>query len=106
MPRGDRRLQQIERARDIDVDKGLRRKARDIGLVQRAGMDHRLDRMIGKDSLDDSAIRDRSDDTGRFSDNDIEADHAMAGCAQSWGEEAPEPAGGARKQDTHDQTSG
>src|SRR6476620_1369329 len=69
MPRGDRRLQQIERARDIDVDKGLRLEARDIRLVQRAGMDHRLDRMIGKDPLDDSAVRDRSDDIGRFSDH-------------------------------------
>jgi hypothetical protein len=74
--------------------------------VQRAGVDRCLDRMIGEHPLDDSAIGDRSDHIGKFSGNDIEADHAVTGCSQFRGEEAPEPAGGAREQDTHDSASG
>src|SRR5258708_4922005 len=40
------RLEQIERARDIDVDKSGRGITRDIRLMERPGMDHRLDAVV------------------------------------------------------------
>ena len=41
-----RRLEQVQRAGDVDVDEGLRRIADDVGLVQRAGMDDGVDRLL------------------------------------------------------------
>ena len=101
MAGGDGRLQQVQRSRHVDIDKGFFRKARDVRLVQGAGMDHRLDAVIRKSPLDHGPVRDRSDDIGRFARDHVKPDDAMAGRSQFWRQEASQPAGRACQQYTH-----
>lgn len=92
MPGPHRRLQQVERARDVHIDKGLRGIARDIGLVERCGVDHRLHPAI-EGVLDHAGVGDRADDLRIRTRRDIEAHHIMPGGAQARGEKAAKPAG-------------
>ena len=56
-----RRLEQVQRAGDVDVDEGLGRIADDVGLVQRAGMDDGVDRLLLEQPLDEQPLGDRAD---------------------------------------------
>lgn len=62
MPSGDRRLEQAERARDIDVDEGRCGKTPDVGLMQPAGVDDRLDLPVGEGPLDVATLHNGCDD--------------------------------------------
>jgi hypothetical protein len=86
-----RGFEQIERAGDVDVDKGLHREARDIWFVQRAGMDDGFDAVVREDSLDQRPVRDRSDDLRVGARRNIEAGDAMTGRAQPRREETAKP---------------
>jgi hypothetical protein len=63
-----RRLEQGERAGDVDVDEALRRHPRDIRLVQCAGMDDRLDAVLREDARepDEPVRRTRMIDPGIY----------------------------------------
>ena len=49
LPGRGRGLEQVARALDVDRAKALLGIADDVGLVQRAGVDHRLDAALGED---------------------------------------------------------
>jgi hypothetical protein len=67
--------------------------------VQRAGVDHRLDAVLGEDAIDESPIRDRADRMGVRAGRDVKADEFMASCSQTRGEETSEPARRTRQKD-------
>ena len=85
----------------LTVGEGLGRIADDVGLVQRAGVDHRLDAVLGEDAVDQRPIGDRADHVGVRARRDVEADDLMALGAQARREETAEPAGRAGQQDAH-----
>jgi hypothetical protein len=55
----DRRLKQVERAGDIDVNESLGWETYDVRLVQRAGVNDRLDTVVREDALDVAPFCDR-----------------------------------------------
>ncbi len=71
-----------QRAGDVDVDEGLAVVAFDVGFVQGAGMDHRLDGVVADDLADQGAVGDRSDHRGLGRRNDVQPRHRVAGGAQ------------------------
>ena len=58
------RLEQVERSRDVGVDESLGGKARDVRLVQRARMHHRIDGEVAENLFDQRTVGDRADDIG------------------------------------------
>lgn len=99
--RRHRRLEQVERAADIDVDERLARITHDVGLVQRPGVDDGLEAMFGEEAVDERAVGDASDHIGARAARDVEADDLMAVRAQQRGEIAAEPARGSGEEDAH-----
>ncbi len=85
-------LQQVQRARDIDIDKSLRRVSDDIGLVQRARMDDRLDTSIRKNLHHQQAVGDRSDDVSMSARCRVQPDHLMPRRLQPRRDMPPQPA--------------
>ena len=83
MARRDRRLQQVERAGHVGIDKGRPRMARDIRLVERRGMDHRFDAMAREGALDHCSLRHRTDEMGVGAGRDVQADRDVVGGMES-----------------------
>ena len=98
---GDRGFEQIAGALDIDLMEGRFGVADDVRLVQRAGVDHRLDAMLAEQPVDQGPVRDRAEHVGVGARRDVEPGHRVAGGAQPRGEEPAEPAGGAGQEDAH-----
>ncbi len=76
-----RLLEQDQRAENIGLDEGLTRMGRDMRLVQRRGMEDRIDALHG--ARDQGAVGDRADLVGERSGNDVEADRRAAIRAQT-----------------------
>ena len=74
-------FEQDQRAANIGLDKGLARMGRDMRLVQRRDMHHRIDTLHA--SRDQGAVGDRPDRVGERSGNEVEADRRAAVRAQS-----------------------
>jgi hypothetical protein len=55
-------LQQIKRARYVDIDESPRMETYDVRLMKGAGMDDCFDATISKDALHDCCIGHRTDD--------------------------------------------
>lgn len=101
MARRPRGLEQVKRAAHIHINKGLRRIADDVGLMQRPAMDHRLDAMLAKHAIDYAAIRDAPDHIGIRARRHVEPDHGVPRVAQHRRKETAEPAGRACQKDSH-----
>ena len=80
---------------------GLARVADNVGLVQGAGVDHRLDPLFGEDFVDERAVGHRADHVGMRARRDIQADDVVPCPYQGGDEEAAEPAGRSGDEDTH-----
>ena len=96
-----RRLEQVERALDVDGHERARRVADDVGLVQGACMDHRGDPMARDHVLDGRAVGDRGDDSGIGARLHVEPHHPMPVPPQPRGERPAEPAGRACEKNAH-----
>ena len=76
-----RLLEQDQRAENVRLDESVARMGRDMGLMQRRGMEDRVNALHG--ARDGRAIRDRGDFVGERSGNDVDADPRAARRAQS-----------------------
>ncbi len=94
-PDGGRFLQEVQSACDIGVDEGLRGVAGDVGLVQRAGVDDRLEAMLAKEPREERAVGGRALDVGPGRGRDVEADdrviRALRGAASDGGRASRPP---------------
>jgi hypothetical protein len=79
--RARRLLEQDQRAQNIGLDESLTRMGRDMGFVQRGGMQHRVDALQA--ARDQSAVGDRPDCVGEGSGDDVEAEGRATVRAQS-----------------------
>jgi hypothetical protein len=103
--RRGRRLEEVESAGHVDVDERLGRVADDVGLVQRAGVDRRLDALFGEGAVDQRPVRDRSDQVGVGSGRDVEPGDMVARLPQPRCQETAEPARRSGQQDPHAQST-
>lgn len=91
MTRSGGGLEQVERAGNVDVYKGLRGKAGDIRLVQRPGVDDGLYPIVAKYPVDQRPVGNRSDNIRVWPGHHVNAEDVMAAGAQAWHEEAGQP---------------
>ena len=98
---GDRFLEQVERAADVDLDEILARAPLDVGLVQGAAMHDRIDAVLGDRPPDEVAVGNRADKLGMLRRGRVEPDHHMAERAQSGGQRLAQPARRSGEQDSH-----
>ena len=101
----NRLLQQIAGADDVHVDKRHPVVPVDIGLMQRAAVDDRLDAIFDQHAADEIAVGNRPDHGRRWRGNGVEADHLMAESGELRGEGPAKPAGRSSKQYAHSLSS-
>ena len=92
MPRRHGRLQQVQRARHIRIDKGLTRKPRNVRLVQGARMDDGFNAIIREYPVDQRPVGHRADHLCEGSRRHIQPDNAVPGCLKKRCKMAPQPA--------------
>ncbi len=85
------RLKEVKCASHIDINKGLPRKADNVRLVQRTGMNDAVEIMLGKKAIYQSAIDNASNAVGRGTRNDVESEGLMPGFAQHGGKKPTKP---------------
>ena len=75
--RRDGGFDQVKRAARVDVDEGLARITDDVGLVQCACVNHRLDAMLAHRPVDESAVGDGAEQLRMRAGHDVESDDLM-----------------------------
>src|SRR5258708_4247659 len=100
MPRDRSRLEQIKGAADVDVYEHLRGVPGDVRLVQRSGMNHRLNAAI-EGAGDNRSVGDRTDNLRLDAGYDIKAYNRVPSRSQARSQEATKPARGASQKNVH-----
>ena len=98
-PGRDRLLEQVDRGGDVRVDEVAPRVAADVRLVQRRGVQHRVD---ARDrAARDVAVGERPDEVGVGRGQEVGAADVLARVAQDADERLAEMARAARDEDPH-----